>query len=175
MLEARRRGVPSAGVQHGFIYHHWLNYLHEPDEMQPLGTDRGFPAPDKTLLFDRYAEAHLRTAGSFPADRLAITGSPGRDALVARVASCTPAERDAARVRAGVVRHTQKLAVLAAKFTEVRDALPALVAAVQSAPEVHLAIKAHPAESRDVYAALVAGAGNITILGPDTDLANLLA
>ena len=34
-LECRRRGIPSAGLQHGFIYRHWLNYLHEPDEMLP--------------------------------------------------------------------------------------------------------------------------------------------
>ena len=175
MLEARRRGVPSVGVQHGFIYRHWLNYLHEADEMQPIGTDRGFPAPDKTLLFDRYAEAHLRSAGAFPADRLAVTGSPGRDALVARIASFTPAERDAARLEAGVVRHKQKLALLAAKFTEVRDALPALVAAIRAEPEIHLAIKAHPAESSTVYAPFVGGAANVKILGADADLAGLLS
>ena len=175
MLEARRRGVPSAGVQHGFIYRHWLNYLHEADEMQPLGTDRGFPAPDKTLLFDRYAEAHLRSAGAFPADRLAVTGSPGRDALVARVASFTPSERELARLQAGVVRHKQKLAVLAAKFTEISDALPALVGALRTEPDIHLAIKAHPAESSTVYAPLVAGQSNVTILGSDADLASLLA
>ncbi|MCU0256965.1 MAG: hypothetical protein MUF60_09480 [Vicinamibacterales bacterium] len=28
VLEARRRGIPSVGVQHGFIYRHWMNYLH---------------------------------------------------------------------------------------------------------------------------------------------------
>jgi hypothetical protein len=175
MLEARRRGVHSAGVQHGFIYRHWLNYLHEPDEMEAMGADRGFPAPDKTLLFDRYAEAHLRSAGAFPADRLAVTGSPGRDALVARIASVTPAERDLARLQAGVVRHKQKLAVLAAKFTEVRDALPALVAAIRSEPEIHLAIKAHPAEASRVYAPAVAGLTNVTVLEANADLAGLLA
>ena len=31
-LECRRRGIPLAGLQHGFIYRHWLNYRHEPDE-----------------------------------------------------------------------------------------------------------------------------------------------
>ena len=41
VLEARRRGIPSVGVQHGFIYRHWLNYLHEPDEMAPSESDRG--------------------------------------------------------------------------------------------------------------------------------------
>ena len=35
VLEARRRGIPSVGLQHGFIYRHWLNYRHEPDEMAP--------------------------------------------------------------------------------------------------------------------------------------------
>jgi surface carbohydrate biosynthesis protein (TIGR04326 family) len=174
MLEARRRGVPSVGVQHGFIYRHWLNYLHEVDEMQPIGTDRGFPAPDKTLLFDRYAEAHLRSAGAFPAGRLAVTGSPARDALATRMASLTPAERDLARLGAGVVRHKQKLAVLAAKFTEIQDALPALVGAIRAEPEIHLAIKPHPAESSAVYAPFVTGLTNVTTLGADADLAGLL-
>ncbi|HEY8550845.1 MAG TPA: hypothetical protein VIL35_12885, partial [Vicinamibacterales bacterium] len=62
MLEARRRGVPSAGLQHGFIYRHWLNYRHEPDEMLPSPgnpEDRGFPRPDLTLLYDRHAADHL--------------------------------------------------------------------------------------------------------------------
>ena len=33
MLECRRRGIHTVGLQHGFIYRHWLNYLHEPDEL----------------------------------------------------------------------------------------------------------------------------------------------
>ena len=43
---SRRRGIPSVGLQHGFIYRHWLNYLHEPDEMAAAGDDAGVPAPD---------------------------------------------------------------------------------------------------------------------------------
>ena len=175
MLEARRRDVRSVGVQHGFIYRHWLNYLHEADEMRPVGPDRGFPAPDKTLLFDRYAEAHLLSEGAYPADRLLVTGSASRDNLVARVNSVTPADRESMRAKAGVSRHTQKLAVCAAKFTEVRDALPALVAAIRTEPDMHLAIKAHPAEAGAVYAPVVGDATNITVLEPDADLAGLLA
>jgi hypothetical protein len=51
VLESRRRGIPSVGLQHGFIYRHWLNYLHEPDEMaaEPVNAaDRGFPAPSRS-------------------------------------------------------------------------------------------------------------------------------
>ena len=47
MLEARRRGIPTAGVQHGFIYRHWLNYLHGRDEMQLRR------APDRTIAASR--------------------------------------------------------------------------------------------------------------------------
>jgi len=69
MLEARRRGITTIGAQHGFIYRHWLNYLHEPDEMAPSSgnaSDAGFPRPTSTLLFDGFAEEHLRRNGHFP-------------------------------------------------------------------------------------------------------------
>ncbi|MCR4374288.1 MAG: hypothetical protein NUW22_05510 [Acidobacteria bacterium] len=181
MLEARRRGVRSAGLQHGFIYRHWLNYLHEPDEFQPAGPagsgrgDAGFPAPDLTLVFDRYAEAHLRDSGAFPPDRLVVTGSPRLDDLLARMATFTDADRAAARGDAGAVQPGRKLAVLAAKFTEVRDVLPALVDAMRRRPDIHLAIKAHPAEVGSVYAPYLHNLPNITIVGADADLARLLA
>ena len=41
MLEARRRGIPSVGLQHGFIYRHWLNYLHDADEMTAVAGQSG--------------------------------------------------------------------------------------------------------------------------------------
>ena len=41
ILECRRRNIPTAGLQHGFIYRHWLNYLHEADEMTPDPRNRG--------------------------------------------------------------------------------------------------------------------------------------
>jgi len=44
--------------------------------------------------------------------------------------------------------------VFAAKEREARRALPALVKAVKSMPGVQLAIKPHPAETPEVYAAL---------------------
>ena len=141
VLEARRRGVASVGLQHGFIYRHWLNYLHEPDEMLAAGADRGFPLPDKTLLFNSYAEAHLRSAGAFPADRLEVTGSPGLDALVTRMATFSDADRAAMRALTGSTGAGQKLAVLVAKFTEVRDALPALADLMRQKPEMRLAVR----------------------------------
>ncbi len=89
MLEARRRQVPTAALQHGFIYRHWLNYLHEPDEMAPSPSnpaDRGFPRPDRTLIFDEFTREHLEERGHFPAEALSVTGSARLDAIVVGVA-----------------------------------------------------------------------------------------
>jgi hypothetical protein len=174
VIEARRRGVRSVGIQHGFIYRHWLNYLHEPDELAPLGVDRGFPLPDRTLVFDRYAAEHLETHGHFPAARLAITGNAGLEALSTRLATCRSEDRRDARGRIGV-RDDQALALLAAKFTEIRGELPALVAAVSGLPHVHLVIKPHPAETAAVYESAARGAGNVSVAPADMDLAELLS
>ena len=150
MLEARRRGIPSAALQHGFIYRHWLNYLHEPDEMLPQGDDRGFPRPDVTLLFDKFAEEHLREAGQFPPHALEVTGNARLDELAAACATLRP--------RADAIRQALDLppgrpcVVLAAKYSEIRDVLPSLVQAIDRLPDVTLLIKPHPAETAGVYA-----------------------
>jgi hypothetical protein len=68
-------------VQHGFIYRHWLNYLHAPDEHAAIGGDRGVPIPTRSLLFDRYAAEHLIRDGAFPEAAISVTGSPRLDEL----------------------------------------------------------------------------------------------
>ncbi len=175
MLECRRRGIPSIGLQHGFIYRHWLNYLHEPDEMAPdrdHPADAGFPRPTLTLLFDEYARRHLEQAGRFPPESLAVTGSPRLDALVSAARSLSADDIAAARASAGA--GSRSLVLLVAKHREVRRVLPALAEAVAAMPDVQLAIKTHPAETPDVYAAVAAGRENIRVLPASAPLAPLL-
>ncbi len=172
VLEARRRSVPSIGLQHGFIYRHWLNYLHEPDEIAPLDHDGGCPIPDRTLVFDRYAETHLLEAGQFPPDRVLVTGNARLDDLVLAFAQ-QHASRDDIRQRLGVAAD-QPLAVLTAKFTEIKDDLGDLVAAVAGLPEMRLVIKAHPAENPADYDTAIGRAPNISVAAGQ-DLAPLLA
>ena len=172
VLEARRRNIPSVGLQHGFIYRHWLNYQHQPDEIAPLDGDRGCPLPDRTLLFDRYAESHLREAGHFPPDRLEVTGNARLDALVA---SFEQMRSSRALVRESFgIGGDQPLIVLAAKFTEIRDVLPNLVKAVGALPGIRLLIKAHPAEAPSDYLATIGGTANISMAPDEADLARLL-
>ena len=173
VLEARRRGIRSAGIQHGFIYRHWLNYLHEPDEMQPIGGDGGFPRPDRTLLFDRYTAETLEHSGHFPASSLSITGSARLDDLVARLAALRP-RREELRRSLGI-DGDGPVAVLAAKFTEIRGVLPGLISAVSHLPGMTLVIKPHPAETAAVYDPFLRHSPNVSIAPPETDLAAALA
>lgn len=175
VLESRRRGIPTVGLQHGFIYRHWLNYLHEPDEMTAdveQREDRGFPAPTRTLVFDAYAAHHLADQGHFPDDAVAVTGSPRLDALVSDVARLTPAEIERARATAGAESRT--LILVATKHREARDVLAPLLDAAAALADVHVAIKTHPGETPDVYADLVAGRSHVTVLSAAAALAPLL-
>ena len=175
-LECRRRAIPLAGLQHGFIYRHWLNYRHEPDEMLPdphNTADTGFPYPASTLLFDDYARQHLSTAGRFPASALGVTGSARLDELVAAVGALTQTDLD--RARAETHAGDRPVVLFAAKEREARPFLPALVAAIREMPGVQLAIKPHPAETPGVYAAAIAGVANAHVLPASMPLAPLLA
>lgn len=173
VLECRRRGIPSVGLQHGFIYRHWLNYLHEGDEMAPDDGDRGFPAPTATVLFDAYAADHLTRLGRFAPDALSIAGSPRLDALAADAAALTEADIEAARARAGVPAGAA-LVLVTTKFSEARAVLGPLVEAAGTMPGVHIAIKTHPAETPDVYAAVAAGRDRVRVLDAAAPLAPLL-
>lgn len=173
VLEARRRKVRSVGLQHGFIYRHWLNYLHELDEMQPAGSDMGFPFPDRTLVFDSYALDHLTASGRFPPSALRVTGSPRLDDL-ARHFSELRGARAEIRCELGVSEQ-QPLAILAAKFIEVERELPSLVAAAAALSETRLIIKPHPAETPDLYRPFISNAPNVSVAPAGADLSRLLA
>ena len=175
VLECRRRSIPAVGLQHGFIYRHWLNYLHEPDEMLPDGAqplDRGFPYPTMTALFDGYALQHLADAGHYPDGSLVVTGSPRLDALAAEAADVGPQDLLRARAAAGV--DATHFVLVTTKQREAAQVLPALLDAAAGLSDVHVVIKAHPAEPRDVYADAVAGRPRVSVLDATAPLAPLL-
>jgi UDP-N-acetylglucosamine 2-epimerase len=172
VLEARRRAIPVAGLQHGFIYRHWLNYLHEPDEMKPIGEERGFPRPDLTLVYDGYAAQHLARCGRFPAASVAVTGSPQLDALVSRSAALTDADIANARREAGAAR--RQLVLVVSKYNEIRGLLESLVRAAAELPDAQIAIKCHPADTSLLYERATKGAARVAVLPASADLAALL-
>lgn len=173
VLEARRLGVATIGLQHGFIYRHWLNYQHETDEVLAQGRTAGFPLPTRTLVFDRYAETSLQTTGHFPPAAIAITGSPRLDELVARMGTVRE-DRPSLRRSLGV-GEAEHLLVLAAKASEIAPHLGPLFTAITRRPGIRLVIKPHPAESRGVYERLVPAGAPVDVQDPHADLGRLLA
>jgi len=175
MLEARRRNIPSVGLQHGFIYRTWLNYRHEPDEMHPgMPGDAGFPAPTLTLLFDAYAEQHLKQAGRYPQERLRVTGSPRLDATIGTLSSFHAESIERTRLDNGVERGAA-MVLVTTKERQARHVLPELLSAAESIAGVSLVIKPHPAETAASYAALVAGRQHVHVASSAAPLAPLLA
>jgi hypothetical protein len=172
VLEARRRGIPSAGLQHGFIYRHWLNYLHEPDEMQD-GRTAGFPLPTRTLLFDEYAAEHLVAHGRYPREQLQVTGSPRLDELADEMFRWTATDLDRTRAALGVPPSHQ-IALVATKEREARASLPEFLDAASSIPDVLVIIKPHPAESAEAYAGYVRGRPAVRVADSRASLSQLL-
>jgi hypothetical protein len=172
VLEARRRHVDSVGLQHGFIYRHWLNYRHEPDEMEHTNTSK-FPAPSRTLLFDEFAAEHLRRAGHFDAASLMVTGSPRLDELAEAIASL-PQDVDARTRKELGLGGGRPLLLLVTKEREARRWLPPLYDAIASLGDAVLLIKPHPAETEAAYTS-AAGRANVRVLSPAAPLAPLLA
>jgi hypothetical protein len=175
VLEARRRGIASVGLQHGFIYRHWLNYLHEADETAPApgnASDQGFPFPTRTLLYDEFAAEHLRRAGRFPPSALAVTGSARLDTLVHRASLITAdgTERTRRAVGAG---EGHAVVVVAAKYSQIAQVFPQLVRDAGEIPGVRLVVKPHPAETAAPYLAAAAGAAHVAIAPAGVDLAEL--
>ena len=172
VLEARRQGIPSVGIQHGFIYRHWLNYLHEPDEMAPTATP-AFPAPTRTLLFDQYTARHLSAGGHFPGDSLRVTGSARLDELAAEV---TALPRDSSeRLRRDLqVGASTLLVLLATKEKEARAHLGRFFEAAARMENVVVVVKPHPAETAESYGRFQTE-GHVRIVAPETSLAVLLA
>ncbi len=175
-LECRRRGIPFVGIQHGFIYRHWLNYLHEEDEVRSSpgnAGDRGFPFPTMTLVYDEFTRRHLTAAGHFPPTQVATVGSSRLDELVAVTAGLT--DRDRAETRRAIgAGPEQPVVVVAAKFTQVASSLPSLAAAVRQLPGVCTVVKCHPADRASDYETALAGTPDTVVLPAGFDLARLL-
>lgn len=177
VLEARRRRIPSVGLQHGFIYRHWLNYLHERDEMAPSETqprDCGFPRPDLTLVYDRSTAQHLVEHGHFPPTAVEVTGSPRLDALIYTIRRLDAHAVAAARVAVGA-GPDQALVLVASKYSQIQPAFGALVDAARASPNVCLVVKCHPAEIPAPYERAAAGVRNVRLAPSAAALPALLA
>ncbi len=173
ILESRRRNIPSVGLQHGFIYRHWLNYRHEPDEMESTATP-AFPLPTQTLLFDSYAQRHLEERGRFPAEALQVTGSPRLDELRSSIQQLRESPTLTTRRTLGL-QDDDAIVLVTTKEKEARPVLGTFCAAAAGLPGAAIIIKPHPAETAEAYADIFRSVPNVRLSPPSLTLAELLA
>jgi hypothetical protein len=176
VLEARRRGIPVVAAQHGFIHRHWLNYLHESDEIKPSTRnpdDHGFPFPNMTLVYDRFTEQHLLQKGNFPVSAITTTGNPRLEAFIEEANRLTSHDIDIVREKVGA-QPGQHIVLLASKYiSQWNPAFAALVNAAKVMRDVHLVMKCHPADPREPYEQLASEIPNVTVSDAQVSLSSL--
>jgi hypothetical protein len=148
---ARTHGIPSVAVQHGIMYPQYYSHEHAPDEVDELEGDP-VPLPTRTAVFGELAKDLLMRRGSYPPDRIVVTGSPKFDALVQGAAAYDPVEtRRALGISAG-----GRFLVLATRWSAIGEPVfEELVRAVESLEGIALFVKPHQAESPRPYEVVV--------------------
>ena len=162
-------GIPSFAIQHGIMYPQY--YSHEHRRFELLG-DGAVPIPTKTAVYGSIAKDLLVKRGSYPEDRIIITGSPKFDALV-RAAEGFDREKTRTELR---VPEGARVLVLATRFTAVGPVFSDLVEAVERLEDVWLFVKPHQAESSTPYEAILGrgGATHTRMLSGAKNLLELL-
>jgi UDP-N-acetylglucosamine 2-epimerase len=165
---ARAHGIPSVAVQHGIMYPQYYSHEHAPDELErdPV------PIPTRTAVFGELAKELLVRRGSYPEEKIVITGSPKFDALVKGASRYDP---EGTRRSLGIPEGTRFL-LLATRWTAVSPVFEELVRAIERLEGVLLFVKPHQAESPGPYRHVVESlsAARTRILSGDKSLLELL-
>jgi len=165
---AHAAGVPTVAVQHGIMYPQYYSHEHAPDELQ----GNAVPIPSRTAVFGELAKKLLIQRGSYPEERIVVTGSPKFDALVKGASGYDPG----ATRRTLDVPEGARFLVLATRWSAVSPVFEELVRAIESFPRVFLFVKPHQAESPIPYEEVVErlSAGRTRILPAEKNLLELL-
>jgi hypothetical protein len=78
-LAARKKGVPTIGIQHGVISPTNHAYVHKKITVSLPSLD--CPVPDKTAVYGNYTKKILTKISSYPQGSVIVTGSPRYDLL----------------------------------------------------------------------------------------------
>ena len=162
---ARRLGIPTIGVQHGTIFPMHLIYTLPPEHIA------GAPVPDYFAVYGDYAKDVVSVDGSFPPERVWVTGGSRFDHLVRE-----PARRDAARRHLHLPEDRRVLLLATQNYVWFQDAARALLRVVKGRDDLLLCIKTHPADvPMETYRRLAAEAGVENVRFFDSDFELLMA
>ena len=165
---ASAHGVPSVAVQHGIMYPQYYSHEHARDELErdPV------PIPNRTAVFGELAKELLIQRGSYPEERIVVTGSPKFDALVKGASGYDPG----ATRRALDIPEGARFLILATRWSAVSPVFEELVRAIEDIRGAFLFVKPHQAESPAPYEEVAQrlSARHTRILPPEANLLELL-
>jgi hypothetical protein len=130
---ARELGIPSIGVQHGTIMPAHLIYT------PPRGHIDGAPIPDYLAVFSEFAKEVVSEIGSFPPDRVWITGAPRLDHLVN-----DPPDKLKARARLAIPAAKRVVLIPTQTFAWFARAVWAVLTILKHRDDCLVCIKTHP-------------------------------
>ena len=150
---ARQLGIPTIGVQHGTIYPMHLIYTLPPGQVD------GSPIPDYFAAYGKYAKETVSFHGSYPAERVWITGGLRFDHLVNK-----PLDASAARKRLGLPQEKRVVLMAATTYFDFKETARAVFEETKGDGDCLVCVKTHPLfPDLDVYRRLaqLIGAENV--------------
>ncbi len=130
---AKKLGIPSIGVQHGSIFPSHLVYILPPEQLEDA------PICDYFAVYGEYAAHVLSDIGSYPKDRIWITGSPRFDQLATK----KPNPEDARR-RLGLNVESRIILVATQDYEWFPEAVIAICELCKDRSDMVVAVKMHP-------------------------------
>ena len=81
VVEAKLRGIPTIGIQHGIITPIHFDYRHAAHEISTKLSPNHCPIPVKTVVYGTYHKDILTGLCGYPEDSVVVTGHPRYDIL----------------------------------------------------------------------------------------------
>lgn len=162
---ARRLGIPTVGVQHGTVFpNHWA---YTP----PRGFLDRAPSPDYFAAYGPYAREIVSRCGTYPAERVWITGSPRFDRLVNH-----PLDMNEARRRLDLPKDKRIVLLTTQTYPWFRQVTRALFLAAKDREDWLVCVKRHPVnDSLEVYQRIAGELRTTNVRFFDGDLEPLIA
>jgi hypothetical protein len=129
---ARERGIPTVGVQHGSVFPLHLMYT------LPPGQVRNAPTPDYFAAYGEYAKETLSMHGSYPAQRVWVTGATRFDHFVN-----DPPDQQACRAALGIPQDKQVVFLAGTPF-RILEPTRALFEIAVKRDDVFVCVNSHP-------------------------------
>lgn len=178
-VAAQEAGIPTLGIQHGFITPDSVEYIHT--KVAHAKSDDGCPIQTKTAIGGRYSLEVLTKQSAYPVDSLVVTGYPRHDDLVELMKNERLLNRDALLTTLGLSPSRKTVMVASGGFHAKygwyneydRDVLEALLELASKRTDLQLVVRLHPMEDGRMQRHLIeshVGASAVTVKGERNDL-----